>query len=113
MVWYLLPSLLLREGDVAADGLAASLKGALVAGLHDARAATGDDGEARLGEKLRGALGGLVVGVFRAGAGRAEDGDGLAEVGKGLEALDELGHDPEDPPTVAGVGAGGGVGVGQ
>ena len=37
--------LLVRQHDIEADGLRADLVGAEIAGLHDARAAAGDDDE--------------------------------------------------------------------
>src|SRR5687767_5980691 len=86
----------LLEGklDIAADGLALSLAGALVRGLHDAGAGAGDDREARLGKELRRFLRGTVLRIIRTSAGRSEDRDSLLHRGEGVEALDELAHDP-------------------
>ena len=47
-------ALLVRELDVEADREPAALLAAAVRGLHHARAAAGDDGEARLGEEPAG-----------------------------------------------------------
>ncbi len=92
--------LLERQLDVAADRLAAGLRRALVRGLHDARPAAGDHGEAALGQAPRGLLRRSVHRLVRQDARAAEDADRRAEVRQGVEPLDELAHDAEDPPRV-------------
>ena len=73
---------------------------AAVGGLHHARAASGDDGVAgarQPGADLHGHAIGRVLGL---GACRAEDADGLPQLGQGSETLDELRLDTHDPPRI-------------
>src|SRR6187549_1876443 len=92
----------LLEGqlDVAADGDAARLLRAAVGGLHHSGAATGDDREALLGERGGQPARRPVVAVPASDARRPKDADGRPNVREGVEALDELAHDPERPPGI-------------
>ncbi len=98
--------LLEGEFDVAADRQPAGLVGPAVGGLHQAGAAAGDDGEAGLGQGPAHLPGRLVHRVVLAEPGRAEDRDRGADLGQGVDPVDELPLNPEDPPGV-GVGEGG------
>src|SRR5258708_33099880 len=93
-------TLLERKLDVAADRSSATLLGALVGGLHDARACPGDDGESGLGQELGGLLGSEILRIVGGRAGGAEDGDTALDLGEVVEALDELTHDAQHAPRV-------------
>src|ERR1041385_801551 len=94
-------ALLVGELDVDADREPAPLHRALVGGLHDARSAAGDDGESLAGEEPRG-FGGLgIERVLGRGPGGADERHRVGHIAQALEPLDELPHDPEDPPRVA------------
>ena len=62
----------------------------LVRRLHDTRTASGDHGEALVGEPVREPFREVIVGIVAASAGAAEDADRGAEFGEGAEALHEL-----------------------
>ena len=96
----LIARLLVRQLDVQAHGFAAGLRRALVGRLHDAGPAARHHGEVVFGETLGDFHGGAVIFIRRFGAGRAEDGDGGADVRHGLEGIHELRHDAEDAPGI-------------
>ena len=96
--------LLVGQADVQADGRAAGVERALVGGLHDARAAAGDDGQASADQFPADGLGGGVERVAGRRPRAAEHRDGRADAGHRLEALDELAHDPQHAPALAGAG---------
>ena len=81
--------LLERQGDIQAEGV--SLRGALVAGLHEPRPATGDDHVALAGHQVTEAARLDIAGVSLLDAGRAETRN-LAAVLVGLEHLVSLEH---------------------
>ena len=91
----------MRQLDVAADRQAARLVGAAVGRLHDARPAAGDDREAGL-RQLGADPPGQLVAAGRPRGVRAEPKTVTAgpTLGQGLEALDELGQDPQRAPRV-------------
>jgi hypothetical protein len=92
----------LLEGqlDVAPDGQRARLPRSLVGRLHDAGTTAGDDGESGFPEEARGLDTGCVLRVVRGRAGRPEDGNRGSDLPHLVESLDELSHDPEDPPRI-------------
>ena len=94
----------MRELDVEPDRGDAGHARAAVGGLHDPRAAAGDDREARLAEHPGGLARALVLGVAGARAGGAEDRDGLADVRERGEPGAQLLVDPPDPVGVVEVG---------
>ena len=59
-----------------------------------------------LGERGGQAPRGAVVAVSAADARGAEDRDRRADIGQGVEALDELAHDAQDPPGIGLLEAG-------
>ena len=83
-------ALLVRQVDPEADRRHARLARAAVGRLHDPRAAAGDDRVARVAERARHLAGGLVAGVVRRRACRAEDRDRLADVAERLEPRPQL-----------------------
>jgi hypothetical protein len=90
-IWLLLHG----EFDIAADGSSADVLCAAVGGFHDARSASGHDGEADFG-KLSAHLTGKFV--MRAGfveARGAEDGHARPDEVQPAEAANELGHDAD------------------
>src|SRR6266571_5463807 len=93
-------TLLVRQLDVAADGQPVAFLTAAIRGLHDPRAAAGDDREPFLREHARGLDRLCVVGILGRGARGPEDGDGAVDVGERVESLDELSHDSQYPPRV-------------
>jgi hypothetical protein len=86
--------------DVRADGQPAGVARAAVGRLHDARPAAGDDREPLLDQLSRQPPRRAVVAVPPPDARRAEDADRRADVGQGVEALDELAHDPQRAPGI-------------
>ena len=103
----LVQALLEGQLDVAADGNAARLLRAAVGGLHHSGPAAGDDREALLGELGRQPARRAVVAVPASDARRPEDADGRPDLREGVEALDELAHDPQRPPGVGVLEVGG------
>ena len=93
--------LLVGQLDVAADREAAALLAAAVRGLHDARAAAGDDRVAlprRAAGRSRAPT--RSAGSPSADARRAEDRDRRADPGERVEAFDELAQDPQRAPRI-------------
>ncbi len=90
--------LLLRQGDGEAHGRAAGFEGALVRRLHDAGAAAGNDGVARLRESTSQVLRQLEEGVVVSDPRGAVDSDSGRQAGERIEAFDELAHDAEHAP---------------
>ncbi len=88
---------LLLEGelDVAADGDTFGIAGTTVGGFHDARAATGHDGELSFGEGFAGVAGELVVLVVFVESGRAKHCDARADKMELAESADELAKDAD------------------
>src|SRR5205814_476188 len=76
------------------------LMAATVDGLHDARAATGDDGEPTPCQRVPKLDPGAVVGVVGVRSGRAEHSDGRPHLVERVEPFDELGKDPQNAPGV-------------
>ena len=72
----------------------------LVRRLHDTRTASGDHGEALVGEPVREPFREVIVGIVAASAGAAEDAHRGAEFGEGAEALHELRLDAKHPPRI-------------
>ena len=64
-----------------------------------------------LGQQSRGLLGGFVHRIIRAGAGAAEDRDGLSQRRQCFKSFDEFRHDPENAPAIGFSFVGGGAGV--
>ncbi len=93
-------AVLARQIDGQPHRDAVGLLGAAVGRLHDARTATGDDGEALVRELGRERPGLLIHGLIRLRASGAEDADGGAQAGERVEALDELAHDAQRAPGV-------------
>ena len=93
-------ALLLRQLDVAADRQAAALLAAAVGGFHDPRAAAGDDRVAGLRPASARGRGPARSRVARLDARGPEDADRRADLGQRVEALDELGQDPQRAPRV-------------
>ena len=95
-------ALLVGQLDVAADRQPAALLAAAVGRLHHARAAAGDDRVAGLGEPRAERSSGPArrSGSLGDRPGRAEDRSPPDRPGHRVEALDELGQDPEHPPRV-------------
>ena len=96
--------LLVRQLDVEPDRRHARVARAAVAGLHDPRAAAGDDREAGAAER-GGRLARLRVHRVVARRARgAEDRDRLADVREALEAGPQLLVDPPQPRRVVELG---------
>jgi hypothetical protein len=93
--------LFVRQLDVQPDRQRLAEIGALVGRLHDARSATGDHGEPCVGQLARGFLGERVVRMPRRHSRAAEHRHRRADMGKAFCRLDELCHNPEDPPRLA------------
>ena len=85
--------LLAGELDVAADRQAACLMAAAVDRLHHPGATAGDDREATAREGCPKVAAGLVDGLVRFRARRAEDGYSGPDIVQGVEALDKLRQD--------------------
>ena len=87
--------------DIDPDRQAVPFDRPFIGGLHDAGATSRDDGKPRRGQ-APGGFGGLrVERVGGRGAGGADEGDRIGDIAQPLEPLDELAHDPKDPPRVA------------
>src|SRR5690606_34486350 len=92
--------LLHGQVDGELDAFAAALGRAVVAGLHDARAAAGYDPVTRLRQLFRQQDGGLVQLVIGVRARAAEDGNAAPDLAECVKTLNKLGHDPEHLPGV-------------
>ena len=90
----------MRQLDAETHRLAARTRRPPVCCLHDAGAATCDDGEATLGEKPSRTARRGIHRVIALGAGRAKAGDGGAEIGQGAKAIDKLGLDAKNAPGI-------------
>jgi len=88
------------QADVHAHGLAAPFGGPFVGGLHDPRAAPGDDAEAFLGQEPGQNHRFFVIGLPRLDPGRAKDAHRMIDPRQGLDGIDKLRHDAEDPPRL-------------
>jgi hypothetical protein len=93
--------LLARQVDVQAHRHAAPGEGALVRRFHEARAAAGEHGEARVGEQAGGLLGELVVARAGLDARAAEHRYRGLHAGEPLRRLEELCHNAEQLPRLA------------
>ncbi len=92
--------LLVRQLDVAADRHAAGLVGPAVGGLHRARATARHDREPGVRELAADRSRELVRLGPLLDPRRPEHRDRRTDLGERLEALDELGQDPQRPPRV-------------
>ena len=92
--------LLAGQFDVQADGFTAALRRALVGGLHDARAAAGNDAELVPGKFPGNVMRGAVILVAGLHPRRAENAHGGAGLGKRQERVHEFGHDAENAPRI-------------
>lgn len=94
-------ALLVRQTDVAANGIAPCLLGAPVCSFHDAWTSTGHDGEAHFGETASHFAGLLVVDVVLGEAGGAEDADGWTHKVELAKAPYKLPHNTTYKPEFA------------
>ena len=92
--------LLVGKFDAETHGCATRLAGPLVAGLHDAGPATGDDGEPTLREVPGDPFRGPVHRVGGCGSRGTEDADCGGQSVEGVESLHELGLDAKHPPRI-------------
>ncbi len=93
--------LLVREFDVAADGVAAGFLGAAVGRLHHPRPAAGHDREADPAEGRSHDTGEFVFGVAFADPGRAEHRDTRSDEVQATESPDHLAHHPRHRSQLA------------
>ena len=93
-------TLLMRQLDAEAHRLATRARRSPVCCLHDAGAATCDDGEATLGKKPSCAARRGIHWIIALGAGRAKAGDGGAEIRQGAKAIDKHGLDAKNAPGI-------------
>ena len=88
----LVATLLVRQFDMQAHGLAPGLEGSLVGRFHDAGAAAGDDAEARVHQHAGDFFGVLVFLHVRRAAGRTENGNAVDL--QGVELVQRMHHFP-------------------
>src|SRR5579885_587143 len=84
--------LLKGQFDIATDREIPAVLRPLVAGLHDAGSAPGNNAEAGPGQQTSCLDRRLVRWIAGFSAGRAEDGYGGGNMGQGVEAVDKLAH---------------------
>jgi hypothetical protein len=90
------------QPDRDANRLSACLEGSLVRCFHVARSAAGDHGVPGQGEGASELLGPSIVLFAGLAPSGTEHRHAFRDPRERLEALDELGHDAEDPPGVVG-----------
>lgn len=92
--------LLQGQMDVQAHGRPAGLGRSLVAGLHEAGTAAGNDAVAGLHQFAGDTFGLAVNGIIRPGARRTKDRDAMRQFAQGFNAVHDFRHDAEQTPRL-------------